>query len=167
MKSLQESLFDDDLVQKDPFDEIIDHLDTKRYSLEIALKSLKRLFEWFESGGKYNLRNAAKINDLLKAIQKNNWVMVAKKSKFKVQPNDYELIWPYYKNNGYLDKYLIGWGDRWIYDEIDIGWDISSETGAREVVNRLKNIGFDECVLITDKKMKDALQKRIKELCVR
>ena len=166
MRSLQESLFDADLVQKDPFDEIIDHLDTKRYSPESALKALSHLFEWFEmSGRKYNFHNIDKIDDLIKAIRKNNWVMIAKKPRAKM--NDYELIWPYHRNNGYIDRYLIGWSGRWICDDINIGWDISSEIGAKQVVDRLNNVSFDECVLITDKKMKDALQKRIKELCVK
>ena len=39
----------------------------------------------------------------LKAIRKNDWVMLARKNFDRT--DNYVVIWPYEKNNGYLTQY--------------------------------------------------------------
>lgn len=160
MKSLVESIFGDNIT-KDPFEEVIDHLDVKKYSDEIAEEALDTLFtvggkryEFYSMGGK---REA-----FLKAIRKNDWVMLARKNYFK-RGDNYAVMWPYEKNDGYLTQYQIGWGD-WFENDIDIGWAMNSDFGSQEVLERLRNMRYEECILITNKKMKDILKKRLKEL---
>lgn len=162
MKTLIESLFGDNIT-KDPFEEVINHLDVKKYSIETTEETLDILFN---IGGKrygfYSMNS--KREAFLKAIRKNDWVMLARKNYDR--EDDYAVVWPFEKDNGYLTRYHIGWSGNWFEDDdIDIGWAMNSEYGSEEVLDRMQNMGYEECILITDKKMKDALKKRLKELC--
>lgn len=162
MKTLIESLFGDNIT-KDPLEEVIDHLDVKRLSLKTTEEALDTLFA---IGGKrygfYSMNG--KREAFLKAIRKNDWIMLARKNYDR--EDNYAVVWPYEKNNGYLTRYQIGWAlGNWFEDDINIGWAMNSDYGSREVIERLENMGYEECILITDKKIKDALKKRLKELC--
>lgn len=66
--------------------------------------------------------------------------------------------------SGYLDKFQINWRGTWYADDINIGYDMGQLYGAKEVIERHQNMHYDDCILITDKKMKDVLKKRLKEL---
>ena len=165
MKQLTESLFGDNIT-KDPFEDVIDHLDIKKYSTETTEESLNTLFK--VGGKRYGFYSmGSKREAFLKAIRKNDWVMLARKNYDRW--DNYAVIWsiwPYEKNNGYFTRYQIGWTlGNWFEDDINIGWVINSDYGSQEALERLGNMGYEECILITDKKMKDALKKRLKELC--
>ena len=162
MKTLKESLFDKDLVTKDPFEEAIDHLDVKKYSDKTTKEAFDLLFNI--GGKRYGFYSmGSKRETFLKAIRKNDWIMLARKNYDR--DDNYAVVWPYEKNNGYLTQYQIGLVGNWFEVNIDIGWDMNSDYGSQEVLARLGNMRDEECILITDKKMKDALKKRIKELC--
>ena len=161
LKDVLESLFDSDLVTKDPFEEVIDHLDAKKYSVKTTEEALDLLFNI--GGKRYGFFSmGSKRETFLKAIRRNDWIMLARKNYDRV--GNYAMVWPYEKNNGYLTRYQIGWSGEYFEDDIDIGWDMNSNYGSQEVLERFENMGYKECILITDKKMKDALKKRIKEL---
>ena len=161
MKTLIESIFGDNIT-KDPFEDVIDHLDVKKYSIEITEEAFDTLFN---IGGKrygfYSMNG--KREAFLKAIRKNDWVMLARKNYDR--EDNYTIVWPSEKDNGYLTRYQIGWSGNWFEGDINIGWAMNSEYGSEEVLDRMQNMGYEECILITDKKMKDALKKRLKELC--
>ena len=160
MKQLIESLFGDNIT-KDPFEEVLDHLDAKKYTYETMEEALDILFKI--GGKRYGFYSmGGKREAFLKAIRKNDWVMLARKNFDRT--DNYVVIWSYEKNNGYLTRYQIGWADNWFEDDINIGWIINSDYGSQEVLERLGNMGYEECILITDKKMKDTLKKRLKEL---
>ena len=161
MKTLIESLFGDNIT-KDPFEEIIDHLDVEKYSTETTEESLDILFK--VGGKRYGFYSMnGKREAFLKAIQKNDWVMLARKNYDR--DDNYTIVWPFEKDNGCLTQYQIGWSGNWFEYNINIGWAMNSEYGSEEVLDRMQNMGYEECILITDKKMKDALKKRLKELC--
>lgn len=161
MKTLIESLFGDNIT-KDPFEEIIDHLDVEKYSTETTEESLDTLFK--VGGKRYGFYSMnGKREAFLKAIRKNDWVMLARKNYDR--DDNYTIVWSFEKDNGCLTQYQIGWSGNWFEDDIDIGWAMNSEYGSEEVLDRMQNMGYEECILITDKKMKDALKKRLKELC--
>lgn len=164
MKQLIESLFGDNIT-KDPFEDVIDHLDVKKYTDEITEEALDNLFK--VGGKRYGFYSmGSKREAFLKAIRKDDWVMLARKNYDRW--DNYAVIWSYEKNNGYLTRYQIGWPlGNWFEDDINIGWIINSNYGSQEVLERLGNMGYDECILITDKKMKDSLKKRLKELIKR
>ena len=161
MKSLVESLFDKDLATKNPIDEIIDHLDIKKYSNKTTEQALDTLFTI--GGKRYGFFSAgSKKEEFVKAIRKNDWMMLARKNHDG--DDNYAVVLPYEKDNGYLARYY-WWPGDWFEDDISIGWSSASDFGSREIFIRLRNIGYEECILITDKKIKDALKKRLKELC--
>lgn len=161
MKTLIESLFGDNIT-KDPFEDVIDLLDVKKYSTETTEESLDTLFK--VGGKRYGFYSmGSKREVFLKAIRKNDWVMIARKNYDRW--DNYAVVWPYEKNNGYLTRYQIGWSlGNWFEDDINIGWSMNSDYGSAVTLERLGNMGYKECILITDKKMKDALKKRLKEL---
>lgn len=160
MKTLIESIFRDNIT-KDPFEEVIDRLDTKKYSVEITKEALDALFNI--GGKRYGFYSmGGKREAFLKEIRKNDWMILARKNYN--QHDNYAFVWPYEKNDGYLTRYQVGWAGDWIWCNIDIDWGMDSDYGSREVFNRLGNMGYEECILITDKKMKDVLKKRLKEL---
>jgi len=159
MKTLIESIFGDNIT-KDPFEEVIDHLGMKEQSDEITEEALNNLFTI--GGKRYGFYSTGgKKEEFLKAIRKNDWVMLARKNHDRY--DDYAFVWPYEKNNGYLTRYQIGWYGGWVEDDINIGWLVDSVYGSKEIFYRFKNIGYEECVLITNKKMKDALKKILKK----
>jgi len=160
MKQLIESLFGDN-ISEDPFEGVIDHLDVKKYSMKVTEEALDILFNI--GGKRYGFYSmGGKREAFLKAIQKNDWVMLARKNYDR--RDNYAAVWSYEKNNGYLTRYQIGWSGDWFEDDIDIGWALNSDYGSKEIYRRFKNMGYEECILITDKKMKDTLKKRLKEL---
>ena len=166
MKGLVESLFDSDLATKDPFEEVLDHLDAKKYTYETMEEALDTLFNI--GGKRYGFYSmGGKREAFLKAVRKNDWVMLARKNYDR--DDNYAVIWPYeknngYKNNGFLIQYQIGWADNWFEDDINIGWAMDSNYGSALALERLGHMGYEECILITDKKMKDALKKRLEKL---
>ena len=160
MKTLIESIFGDNIT-KDPFEEVIDHLDVEKYSMSTTEEALDTLFDI--GGKRYGFYSiGGKKEAFLKAIQKNDWVMLARKNDN--QDDNYAVVWTYEKNNGYLIRNQIGLFRDWFQDTIDIGWGINSDYGSREVFDMFENMRYEECILITDKKMKDTLKKRLKEL---
>lgn len=60
--------------------------------------------------------------------------------------------------------YKIVWKGFWHADVVDVGWAIDGVIGSMSVWDRLANMSFDECILITDKKMKGSIKKRIEKL---
>lgn len=161
MKTLIESLFGDNIT-KDPFEEVINHLDVKKYTYETTEEALDTLFNI--GGKRYGFYSmGSKKEAFLKKKKKNDWVMLARKNFDQI--NNYSVIWPYEKNNGYIAQYQMGWAlGNWFEDDISIGWSTDSDFGSALIFERLGNMGYEECILITDKKMKDALKKRLKEL---
>lgn len=164
MKTLIESLFGDNIT-KDPFEDVIDHLNVKKYTDETTEEALDILFKI--GGKRYGFYSmGGKREAFLKAIRKDDWVMLARKNYDRW--DNYAVIWSYEKNNGYLTRYQIGWDlGNWFEDDINIGWSMNSDYGSAVTLERLGNMGYEECILITDKKMKDALKKRLKELSKR
>ena len=77
---------------------------------------------------------------------------------------DYSFIYPHHRNNGLLLQFFITWKNNWFCDDIDIGWVTNSDSGSKEIINRLGNMHFEECILITDKKIKNAIKNRLEEL---
>ena len=156
-----ESLFDDDLVKKDPFEEVFDHLDAKKYSDETTEEALNTLFNI--GGKRYGLYSmGGKKAAFLKAIRKNDWVMLTRKNN---DHNDnYAFLWTNPKNDGYLVWYGITRLGDWVNAFVSIGWATDSDFGSAQIFDRLGNMGYEECILITDKKIKDTLKRRLKEL---
>lgn len=172
MKSLVEGLFGDlkqldegvfgDNITKDPFESIIDRMDPEKYSPDDTLKALETLFTI--GGKRYGFFSAgSKREAFLKAIRKNDWLMLARKNH-DLTVQDYVFISPDPRDNGYLDKYTLIWKGFWYLQDIDIGYSINSEYGSFEIMDRCANMGYDECILITDKKMKNELLKTLKKL---
>ena len=168
MKTLAESIFGQDITQ-DPFESIIDRLDPEKYSPEVAYEALDQLFEiGLQKKWRYGFYSAGtKKEQFLKAIQKRDWIMLARKDNRQFNHsdmNDYAVEWIYKDTSGYLDRFQISWRGTWYADDINIGYDMGHPNGAKEVIERHQNMNYDDCILITDKKMKDALKKRLKEL---
>lgn len=159
MKTLIESLFGNN-ISKDPLEGVIDHLDVEKYSTNTTEEALDTLFTI--GGKRYGFYSmGSKREEFLKAIRKNDWVMLARKNYDQL--DNYTVIWPYGRNTGYLTRYQIRW-HMWLEDDINVGWTINSDFGSQELLERLGNMGYDECIIITDKKIKDTLKKRLKEL---
>ena len=161
MKSLLESIFDDN-VSKDPFETVLDRMDPEKYSPETAVEALDQLFE---IGGKrygfYSMKG--KREEFMKAIQKNNWVMLARKN-YDDPIDDYAIEYPWHKNNGLILRFYITWRGKWFCDDFDINFDITKPMGSSELIQRNTNMHYEECILITDKKMVDELKARINKL---
>ena len=160
MKSLVESIFSDNITN-DPFDTIIDHLDIDKYSAKVTIEALDQLFEI--GGKKYGFYSTgSKKADFLKAIQKNNWVMLLRKNNGEI--SKYAFEYPRERNNGFVLWFYIDWCDDWCCDDLDFGWAIDRPYGATMFVNRAQNMHYEECILITDRRMIDAIKKKLKEL---
>ena len=105
MISLQESLFGDNIT-RDPFETILDRLDTKEYTSEIAIEALDQLFKI--GGKRYGFYSmGSKKEAFLQAIRKDNWVMLARKNYDGSIDGDYSFIYPHHRNNGLLLQFFI------------------------------------------------------------
>jgi len=160
MKTLIESIFDDNLAESFSFNEIIQNL----WPNEGSDKVVRNLDYLYGIGNEYELSHAN--NKLKRDLKKGDYILM-----YKNQFLDYELGWIWTNKHG-----VDAWFDRVYYDSDDNRWytdhqmdfyfGLRSEMGIEDLVKRLEvaSKGTDKCSLITNKKLVDAIKKELEKI---
>lgn len=165
MKSLTESIFGDNIT-KDPFEIMLDHIDPNKYSADDVKLTLEELF--YASGKQYSFYSQkSALKKFQDELRKGKYLMLIQDEREPL--NNYIFGW--------IDKQHSNWFVRYRFEDyaelshsvwhkgvLDFNYDLTSESGVGELIWRCRNIGYEYCVLITDKKKIDAFKKRLLEL---
>lgn len=168
-ESIQESIFDKDLVTTDPFESILDHMNVKEYGKDKAVAAIEQLYDiiannskeyvfdnmgnvYFESSNNKELKGF--IKELLK--HKKDYILI-----FKDRKGEYVVGWINPRRWDLFDRWCIGnymWSEyvsQWVTD-----YYYDTEAGAKEIVQHAAHY-YTSCVLLTDKAKIKAIKKII------
>lgn len=166
MKSLSESLFDDDLSTRDPLDSLMKGSSGDEHDIDIDAinKAMDQLIEIY-ADGIYNLKGATDkdLADLSKKYTGKDYILFRQLSsknmkRFKYK---YDIGWPDEKRDNLYDVYYVSnFYKKWEQDiVIDYDWSLRSFNGLVDLLRRSKNLGYESVAVITNKKFIDTLKK--------
>ena len=173
MKSLVESIFDKDNITKDPFDSAIERLDAKKYGLDEAIAAFEQLFKMSKNKHDfYSTPDSTQYDKFVKELMKGDYVMLLHHGSRNtiycafawIDGRRKTSFVTYHLNKDTASRFARGVNCFRKDVDWDFNWQLIGETGVKQLIQRAKNLGWDECKLITDKKQIESIKNRLYEI---
>lgn len=168
MKSLSESLFDNDLTSSDPLNDVIDRLDCSKYDIGVVNKAMDQIVELYADYVYDPKSPDKKMVDLSNQLVGKDYILFRQipsnyMKRFKYRYYKYDVGWPGEKeDNLYFSYFASDYHHKWSRDTIiNYDWSLRSFNGITDLLRRSKNLQYEKVFVITDKQFIETLKKYI------